>query len=92
MHATLVGSGQLAGHVLGLPLPPKVDAHASHWHQDLPTSVLLPVQGDGEEVPSQLEVRLDPQVPLAHRVEGRDVLDPIGVEVLQLDLVVVQQP
>jgi len=37
-------------------------------------------------------VRLDPQVPLAHHDEGSDVLDPVGVEVLQLDPVVVQQP
>ena len=88
----LIGSRQLARHVLGCPLPQEVDARASHQHQDLLASVLLPVQGDGEEVPPQLEVRLDPQVPLAHRDEGRDVLDPVGVEVLQLNLVVVQQP
>ena len=34
---------------------------------------------------------IDPQVPLTHRNKGRDVLDPIGVQVLQLDLIVVQQ-
>ena len=50
------------------------------------------MQGDGIEVPPQLKVRLDPQVPLTHRNEGHDVLDLIRVEVLQLDLVVVQQP
>ena len=34
----------------------------------------------------------DASVPLAHHNEGSNVLDPIGVEVLQLDPVVVQQP
>ena len=33
----------------------------------------------------------NPQVPLAHRDEGHNVLDPVGVQVLQLDLIVVQQ-
>ena len=40
------------------------------------------MQGDGKKVPPQLEVWLDPQVPLAHRDEGHDVLDLIGVQVL----------
>ena len=78
----LVGSRELAGHVLGHSLPPKVDARASYWHRGLPASLLLLDQGDGEEISPQLEVGLDPQVPLAHRDEGRDVLDPIGVQVL----------
>ena len=85
----LVRSRELAGHVLGRPLPPKVDARASHQHRGLPTSLILLDQGDGEEISPQLEVGLDPQVPLAHRDEGRDVLDPVGVQVLQLDLIVV---
>jgi hypothetical protein len=37
-------------------------------------------------------VGIDPQVALAQRDEGRDVLDPIGIKVLQLDLVVIQEP
>ena len=86
----LVGSGELAGHVLGRPLPSEVDAHASHWHWGLLASLLILDQGDGEEISLELEVGLDPQVPLAHRDEGHDVLDPIGVQVLQLDLIVVQ--
>jgi hypothetical protein len=45
-------------------------------------------QGDGEEVPLELEVRFDPQKPLAQHDEGRNLLDPIRVEVLQLNLVV----
>ena len=86
----LVGSRELAGHVLGCPPPLEVDARASHRHRGLPASLLLLDQGDGEEISPQLEVGLDPQVPLAHRDEGHDVLDPVGVQVLQLDLIVVQ--
>ena len=37
-------------------------------------------------------MRTDPQEPFTQHDESRHVLDPIGVEVLQLDLVVVQQP
>ena len=86
----LVGSGELAGHVLYHLVSPKVDARASHRHRCIPLLVLL--QGDGEEVSPQLKVGLDSQVPLAQRDEGHDVLDPIWVQVLQLDLVVLQHP
>ena len=78
----LVGSRELAEHVLGHPLPPEVDAHASHRHRGLPASLLLLDQGDGEEISLELEVGLDPQVPLAHHDEGHDVLDLVGVQVL----------
>jgi hypothetical protein len=47
------------------------------------------LQGDGKEVLSQLKVGLDPYIPLAQRDECRDVLNPIGIQVLQLNLVVV---
>ena len=77
----LVGSGELVGHLLGRSLPPVVDARTSHRHQGLPASLLLD-QGDGEEISSYLKVGLDPRVPLTHRDEGRDVLDPVGVQVL----------
>ena len=87
----LVGSRELAGHVLSRPLPPEVDAYASHRHRGLLASLLLIDQGDGEEISPYLEVGLDPQVPLAHHDEGCDVLDPIRVQVLQLNLIVVQQ-
>ena len=40
----------------------------------------------------KLEVRLDPPATLAQRDEYRDVIDPVRVQVLQLDPVVVQQP
>ena len=86
----LIGFGELAGHVLGHLLPVEVDARASHRHQGLSASLLLH-QGDGEEISLELKVGLDPQVPLTHHNEGRNVLDPIRVQVLQLDLIVVQQ-
>ena len=55
----LVGSRKLAWYVLGHPLPPEVDARASHWHHGLLASLLLH-QGDGEEISLELEVGLDP--------------------------------
>ena len=61
----LVVSGELAGHVLGHSLASKVDAHASHRHLGLSASLLLLDQVDGEEISPELEVGLDPQVPLA---------------------------
>jgi hypothetical protein len=36
-------------------------------------------------------VGLNPQIPLAQRDKGHDVLNPVGVQVLQLDLVIMQQ-
>jgi hypothetical protein len=37
-------------------------------------------------------VRFNPQEPLAQHDEGRDLLDPIQVEVLELNLVVMKEP
>ena len=56
----LVGSRELAGHVLGRLLPREVDARASHRHRGLPASLLLLDLEDGEEISPQLEVGLDP--------------------------------
>jgi hypothetical protein len=53
--------------------------------------VFLLDQGDSEEVPPELEVGFDPQESLAQHDEGHDLLDPIWVEVLQLDLVVMEE-
>ena len=39
----------------------------------------------------QVEVGINPQVPLAQGDERRNVLDPVGGKVLQLHLIVVQQ-
>ena len=59
--------------------------------QLLPTTfLLLLLEGDDEEIPPQVEVGADPQESLTQRDECRHVLDPIGIEVLQLNLVVVQ--
>ena len=43
-------------------------------------------------MPPQVEVRINPQEPLAQGDECRHVLDPVGGKVLQLHLVVIQQP
>jgi hypothetical protein len=69
-----------------------MDADASHRHRQV-RLFLLPLleQGDGEEVPPQLEVGLDPKISLAQGDEGRNVQNPIRIQVLQLDLLVVQQ-
>ena len=50
------------------------------------------MEGDGEEVPPQVEVGADPQESLAQGFERHHVLDPVGIEMLQLNLVEVQQP
>ena len=76
---------------LRCPLALELDARTSQQHRGLLASLLLLDQGDGEEISPQLEVGLDPQVPLTHRDNSRDVLDPIRVQVLQLDLIMVQQ-
>jgi hypothetical protein len=55
-------------------------------------SVPLLDQGDGEEVRAQLKVRFDPQESLTQHDEGCDLLDPIRVEVLQLYLIVMEEP
>ena len=47
---------------------------------------------DGEDMPPQIEVGINPQEPLTQGDERRNVLDPIGSKVLQLHLVVIQQP
>ena len=47
---------------------------------------------DGEEMSSQIKVGTNPQEPLAQSDECRNMLDPVGGMVLQLDLVVIQQP
>jgi hypothetical protein len=49
-------------------------------------------QGDGEEVSPELEVRFDPQEPLTQRDEGCNLLYPVRVDVLQLNLVVMEEP
>jgi len=43
-------------------------------------------------MPPQVKVGINPQEPLAQGDERHNVLDPIGGKVLQLHLVVIQQP
>jgi len=47
---------------------------------------------DGKEIPPQVKVRIDPQEPLTQGDKRRNVLDPIGSKVLQLHIVIIQQP
>ena len=74
------------------PVVAEVDAGAPHRRMQL----LLPDQPfhkiDGKEIPPQVKVGTDPQEPLAQGDECRNVLDPVGGEVLQFHLIVVQQP
>ena len=53
---------------------------------------LLLVKIDGEEIPPQVEVGTNPQEPLTQGDKHRNVLDPIRSKVLQLHLLVIQQP
>ena len=57
-------------------------------------ATLLPLllEVDGEEIPPQVEVGADPQESFTQHDEHRHVLDPVGIEMLQLNLVEVQQP
>jgi hypothetical protein len=77
------------GHVFIGPRPAEMDPGSSYQgHRPVP----LLDQGDSEEVPPQLKVRFDPQEFLAQHDEGRDLLDPVRVEVLQLYLIVMKEP
>jgi hypothetical protein len=67
----------------------EMDPSASYRHC---RSIPFVDQGDGEEIPPKLEMRLDPKESLAQHDEGHDLLDPVGVEVLQLYLEVVEKP
>ena len=82
------------GRILAYPIVSKLDAGAPHRHVQLLPAAFLPLilEGDGEKVPLEIKVETDPQESLTQGDEGRHVLDSIGIEVLQLDLVVVQQP
>ena len=89
----LVGRREPHERVLADPIVLKLDVGAPHRHvQLLPTALLpLPLEADGEEIPPQVKVGVDPQESFAQRDERRHMLDPIGIEMLQLDLVEAQQ-
>ena len=90
----VVGCRELHGRVLTDLIVPKLDVDAPHRHvQLLPTALLpLPLEADGEEIPPQVKVGADPLESFAHRDEHHHVLDLVGIEMLQLNLVEVQQP
>ena len=49
-------------------------------------------QTDGEEVPPHIEVGIDPQQTLTQGNKRRHVLNTVGGKMLQLHLVIIQQP
>ena len=57
-------------------------------------ATLLPLLLDvnGEKIPPQVKVGADPLESFVQHEECCHVLNPIGIEMLQLDLVEVQQP
>ena len=67
----------------------QMNAGAAHRHIHLlpPNPPLR--QTDGEEVPPQIEVGIDPQETLAQGNKRRHMLNPIGSKMLQLHLVII---
>ena len=90
----LVGRREPHGWVLADLIVLKLDAGAPHRHVQLLPTALLPLllEVDGEEMPPQVEVGANPQESFAQHDERCHVLDPIGIEMLQLNLIAVQQP
>lgn len=84
--ALLIGDAQ--GNLYVIALAPGLDAGTSNWHHR--TCTPLRLQHTSEEVPPQVEVGLAAHVALAEGHEGRDLLNPVGVQMLQLDPVIVQ--
>ena len=69
-----------------------MDTSASHRRVQLLLLLSLLLEGDSDEVPPQVKVRTNPQESLTQGDEHRNVLDFVGIKVLQLHLVVMQQP
>ena len=88
----LVGGRQTHRWVFVHPVVAEMNAGTSHRHAQLWLPNPLLRQVDGEEIPPQVEVGTNPQEPLTQGDKCRNVLDPIGSKVLQLHLVVIQQP
>ena len=87
---SLVGGRQLHRRGLTDLVIPKENAGASHRRIQLLLLLRLLLEGNGEEVPPHIKVGTNPQESLTQGEECRHVLDFIGIEVLQLYLVVVQ--
>ena len=77
----LVGRRQPHRWVLADPIVPELDAGAPHRHvQLLPAALLtLLLEGDGKEVPPQIEVGADPQEPLAQDDKAAMCWTPLGL-------------
>jgi hypothetical protein len=50
------------------------------------------LQVDGEEMPPEIKMGLDPQITFTQCDEDGDVLNHIRIQVMQLDLVVMEEP
>ena len=87
----LVGRRQTHRRVFVHPVVAEMDAGTPHRHAQLLPPNSLVRQVDGEEIPPQIEVGTDPQKPLTQDDECHNVLNPVGIKVLQLHLVVIQQ-
>ena len=88
----LVGRLEPNGWVLTDPIVSKLDADAPHRHVQLLPAALLPLllEVDGEEIPPQVKVEANPQESFTQRDERHHMLDPIRIEMLQLNFVEVQ--
>jgi len=69
-----------------------MNAGTSHRHVHILPPNLPLRQTDSEEVPPQIEVGIDPQETLTQGNKCRHMLDTIGGKMLQLHLVIIQQP
>lgn len=74
-----VGLHKAKIHVLARPVLAEVDGGVANWWDLRFTQHLHLMDRDNEEVPLEIEVRIDPQEPLSQCDEGHDVLDPIRV-------------
>ena len=88
----LVGARQTHRQVFVHLVVAEMNDGTSHRHAQLLLPDLLLQKVDSEEISPQVEVGTNPQEPLTQGDERRNVLDPIGSKVLQLHLIVIQQP
>ena len=88
----LIGGRQTDRRVFVYLVVAELNADTSHRHAQLLPLLPLLEEGDDEEVPPQVEVGTNPQEPLTQGDKCCNVLDPVGSKVLQLHIVVMQQP
>ena len=69
-----------------------MNAGTSHRHTHILPHNLPLRQTDGEEVPPQVDMGIDPQETLTQGNKRRHVLNTVGGKMLQLHLVIIQQP